>query len=195
MRWRCRFHGWRRSRWRFSFDSVYYLVAASILTGVPDISESGGFYRIDQLAPPPAYHSAGSAANNTLVGDIALKQQLTGDVMSYVSYSRGYSPAAYNTSANLTSNASLVPVSRENIDSFEIGIKGSYLDRRVILNADVFDSIYRDYQIQSYSYAPGVLSPPLTLASAGRAETRGLEVLAEWLATPTTRLTLQRRIH
>ena len=57
--------------------------------------------------------AAGSAANNTLVGDIALKQQLTGDVMSYVSYSRGYSPAAYNTSANLTSNASLVPVSRE----------------------------------------------------------------------------------
>ena len=107
-------------------------------------------YRIDQLAPPPAYHSAASAANNTLVGDIAFKQQLTGDVMSYVSYSRGYSPAAYNTSANLTSNASLVPVSREDIDSFELGIKGSYLDRRVIVNADVFDSIYRHYQIQSF---------------------------------------------
>jgi len=146
-------------------------------------------YRIDQLAPPPAYHSAGSAANNTLVGDIAFKQQLTGDVMSYVSYSRGYSPAAYSTSANLTSNASLVPVSRENIDSFEIGLKGSYLDRSVIVNADVFDSIYRDYQIQSYSYAPGVLSPPLTLASAGRAQTRGLEVQADWLVMPTTRLT------
>ena len=146
-------------------------------------------YRIDQLAPPPAYHSAASAANNTLVGDIAFKQQLTGDVMSYVSYSRGYSPAAYNTSANLTSNASLVPVSREDIDSFEMGIKGSYLDRRVIVNADVFDSIYRHYQIQSYSYTPGVLSPPLTLASAGRAQTRGLEIQADWLATPTTRLT------
>jgi len=145
-------------------------------------------YRIDQLAPPPAYHSAGSTANNTPVGDIAFKQQLTGEVMGYASYSRGYAPAAYNTSAKLTDNASLVPVSRENIDSFEIGTKGSYLDRRVIVNADVFDSIYRDYQIQSYSYAPGVLSPPLTLASAGRAETRGLELQTDWLVTATTRL-------
>ena len=177
--------------------ATYDLYARSTLKVAPSTSLITGLrfnhdvisYRIDQLAPPPAYHSTGSATNNTLVGDIAFKQQLTGDAMSYVSYSRGYSPAAYNTSANLTSNASLVPVSRENIDSFEIGIKGSYLDRRVILNADVFDTIYRDYQIQSYSYAPGVLSPPLTLASAGRAETRGLEVLAEWSATPTTRLT------
>ncbi|MGO9933480.1 MAG: TonB-dependent receptor [Steroidobacteraceae bacterium] len=177
--------------------ATYDLYARSTLKVAPSTSLITGLrfnhdvisYRIDQFAPPPAYHSAGSAANNTVVGDIAFKQQLTGDVMSYVSYSRGYSPAAYNTSANLTSNAPLAPVSRENIDSFEIGIKGSYLDRRLILNADVFDSIYRNYQIQSYSYAPGVLSPPLTLASAGRAETRGLEVLAEWLATPTTRLT------
>jgi iron complex outermembrane recepter protein len=145
-------------------------------------------YRIDQRVPPQPYYSAGSRANNTLVGDIALKQRLTSGVMTYASYSRGYAPAAYNTSANLTSNASLVPVSRENIDSFEIGTKGSYRDGRVIVNADLFDAIYSDYQIQSYSYAPGVLSPPLMLASVGRAETRGLEVLVDWLMTPTTRL-------
>jgi iron complex outermembrane recepter protein len=176
---------------------TYDLYARSTLKVAPSTSLITGLrfnhdvisYRIDQLAPPPAFHSTGSSTNNTLVGDIALKQQWSDELMSYASYSRGYSPAAYNTSANLTSNASLVPVSRTNIDSFEIGIKGSYLDRRVTLNADVFDSIYRDYQIQSYSYEPGVLSPPLTLASAGRAETRGLEVLAEWLATPTVRLT------
>ena len=162
--------------------------SSSVITGVR-FNHDVIRYRIDQLVPQPAYHSAGSAANNTLVGDIAFRQQLTSDVMSYVSYSRGYSPAAYNTAVLLTSNAALAPVPRENIDSFEIGTKGSFLDRRVIVNADVFDSIYRDYQIQSYSYEPGVLSPPLTLASAGRAETRGLELQADWLATPTTQLT------
>jgi iron complex outermembrane receptor protein len=81
-------------------------------------------------------------------------------------------------------------VPRENIDSIEIGTKGSYLDGKIILNADLFDSIYRNYQIQSYSYTPGVLSPPLTLASAGRAQTRGLEFQADWVATPLTQLTL-----
>ncbi|HUA26814.1 MAG TPA: TonB-dependent receptor plug domain-containing protein [Steroidobacteraceae bacterium] len=177
--------------------ATYDLYAHSALHVAPSTSLITGLrfnhdvirYRIDQLVPPQPYHSAGSAANNTLVGDIALKQQVTSNVMAYVSYSRGYSPAAYNTSAQLTSNASLAPVSRENINSFEIGAKGSYLDRRIVLNADLFDAVYRGYQIQSYSYAPGVLSPPLTLASAGRAETRGLELQADWLATPTTELT------
>ena len=177
--------------------ATYDLYARSTLKLVPTTSLITGLrfnhdvisYRIDQLASPPAYRSAGRAANNTVVGDIALKQQLTGDVMSYVSYSRGYSPAAYNTSANLRSNAPLVPVSRENIDSFEIGTKGSYLNGRMILNADLFYTIYRNYQIQSYSYTPGVLSPPLTLASAGRAQTRGLELQADWSATATSRVT------
>jgi iron complex outermembrane recepter protein len=177
--------------------STYDLYGRSTLKVTPSTSLITGLrfdhdiisYRIDQLVSPQPYHSAGSAANTTLVGDIAVKQQLTGDVMSYASYSHGYSPAAYNTSAQLTSNAPLAPVSRENIDSLEIGTKGTYLGDRVILNADVFDSIYKDYQIQSYSYAPGVLSPPLTLASAGRAETRGLELQVNWLATPTTHLT------
>ena len=87
--------------------ATYDLYARSTLKVTPSTSLITGLrfnhdvisYRIDQLAPPQAYHSAGSAANNTLVGDIAFKQQLTSDVMSYVSYSRGYSPAAYNTSA------------------------------------------------------------------------------------------------
>ena len=162
--------------------------AASLIAGLR-VNHDVISYRIDQLAQQQAHHSSGSSTNMTLVGDAAVKLQLTSAVMSYASYSRGYSPAAYNTAQSLTSNAPLAPVSRENIDSFEIGTKGSYLDHKVLLNAALFDTTYRNYQIQSYSYAPGLLSPPLTLASAGRAETRGLEVLADWLVTPTTRLT------
>src|SRR5208283_5388259 len=94
---------------------TYDLYAHSTLKVAPSTSLITGLrfnhdvirYRIDQLVPPPAYHSASSAANDTLVGDIALKQQLTGDVMSYVSYSRGYSPSVYNTAVLLTSNAAL----------------------------------------------------------------------------------------
>ena len=181
-----------------STTSTYDLYARSSLKLTPSIFLINGLrfnhdvigYQINQLVPPQPYHSVGSTANNAVVGDIAIKQRLTAGVMSYVKYSRGYSPSVYNTAAQLTSNASLMPVSRENIDSVEVGTKGSYLDGTMAINADLFDSVYRDYQIQSYSYTPGVLSPPLTLASAGRAETRGLEFQADWLARSTTRLTL-----
>jgi iron complex outermembrane receptor protein len=140
-------------------------------------------------ASPPAYYSQGSSDSNTVVGDIALKQRFTDNLMAYLSYSRGYSPAAYNTSATLSSNDPLVPVQKETINSYELGTKGTYFNHTLILNADLFDTIYNNYQIQSYAYAPGVLTPPLNLQS-GKAETRGAEFSSEWLATPTTRLSL-----
>jgi iron complex outermembrane receptor protein len=141
-------------------------------------------------ASPPVYYSSSSSSSNTVVGDVALKQQFTDNMMAYVSYSRGYSPAAYNTSATLTSNDPLAPVGKESINSYELGTKGSYLNHTLSVNADIFDTIYTDYQIQSYAYAPGALTPPLNLTSVGKAETRGAEVSTEWLATPTTRFSL-----
>ncbi len=136
------------------------------------------------------YYSTGSSSSNTVVGDISLKQQFTDNVMGYLSYSRGYSPAAYNTSAVLFSNATMAPVGKESINSYEIGTKGTYLDRTLTLNADIFDTIYSNYQIQSYSAVPGAITPPLELSSVGKAETRGAEVNVDWLATPLTRLSL-----
>jgi iron complex outermembrane recepter protein len=136
------------------------------------------------------YYSTGSSSQNTLVGDITLKQQFTSNVMGYASYSRGYSPAAYNTSAVLFSNDTMAPVGKESINSYELGVKGTYLDRTLTLNADVFDTIYSNYQIQSYSAVAGAITPPLQLESVGKAETRGVEFNTDWLATNTTRLGL-----
>ena len=141
-------------------------------------------------ASPPAYYSTDSSSQNTPVGDIALKQRFTDNVMGYVSYSRGYSPAAYNTSAVLTSDAGMAPVGKESINSYEIGTKGSYFSHTLNLNADLFNTVYTDYQIQSYAYAPGVITPPLNLTSVGKARTRGAEFASDWLATATTRLSL-----
>ena len=141
-------------------------------------------------ASPPTYYSSSSSSQNTVVGDVAIKQRLTDNVMAYLSYSRGYSPAAYNTSAVLTSNDPLAPVGKESINSYELGVKGSSLNRTLNLNADIFDTVYTDYQIQSYAYAPGVITPPLDLTSVGKARTRGAELAADWLATPLTRLSL-----
>ena len=125
-------------------------------------------YTYDEIvdAITPAYvvgpfYSVGSNSSNTVVGDVSLKQQFTGNVMGYASYSRGYSPAAYDTAAALFSDAALQPVAKESINSFEIGTKGTYLDRTLTLNADIFDTIYTNYQIQTFASVPGAINPPL----------------------------------
>ena len=139
--------------------------------------------------------SSGSSSSNALVGDVSLQQKFTSNSMAYFTYARGYSPEAYNTSAVLYPSPAnpraaipLQPVGQEHINHFELGSKGTYLDRTLTLNADVFDTIYQNYQIQTYSAVANVLTPPLILTSAGKAETRGLEFDTQWAASRHTRL-------
>jgi iron complex outermembrane receptor protein len=142
-------------------------------------------------------YSTGSSSSNALVGDVSLQQQIGADSMAYLTYSRGYSPEVYNTSAVLYPNPSnptqavpLEPVGQEHIDNFEIGTKGTYFDRRLMVNLDAFYTIYKDYQIQTYSAVANVLTPPLILESVGKAQTRGIELDTRWAATDSTRVGL-----
>jgi iron complex outermembrane receptor protein len=176
-----------RSTWKF-------LPTTSLVTGLrfnhDEISNRYNQFVTAGAPPPGTFTSISSDSSNTLVGDVALKQQFTDTVMGYLTYARGYSPAAYNTSAVLGSNLPQTPVGKESINNYELGVKGTYLDRTLTLNADIFNTVYTDYQIQSYAYAPGVITPPLDLTSVGKAQTRGVEISSEWLATPTTRFNL-----
>lgn len=142
-------------------------------------------------------YSTGSSSSNAVVGDISLQRQLAASSMAYFTYSRGYSPEAYNTSAVLypsPSNPSqavpLQPVGQEHIDAFELGTKGTYFDRRLEVNLDGFYDIYKNYQIQTYSAVAGVLTPPLILESVGKAQTHGVELGSRWAATNSTRIGL-----
>jgi iron complex outermembrane receptor protein len=206
-----------RATWKLSDSN-------SLVTGLRFNHDVLGLF-YNQLGQAPyvsPIYTNDSNSSNALVGDIAFKHQFAPDSMGYVSYSRGYSPAAYNTAAtlevyqqttpgqpavncnlptSLTAAPTLAnpnpptclstispPVGQEHIDSFEIGTKGTYFNHKLTLNADVFYTVYTNYQIQSFAYAPGVLTPPLALSSVGKAETKGVELDANWLVTPTTLL-------
>jgi iron complex outermembrane recepter protein len=153
-------------RLRYSYDQVAYT-----------LSQAYG-----------AFHSSGSDKSSAVVGDLGIKHQFSSDVMGYATYTRGYSPKVYNTAAPLTSDLPLSPVGQEHIDSLEIGIKGSYFDRRLTLNVDAFDTKYHDYQINSYTIVPGSVSGVLNIDAAGAAETRGVELGSSWRATDYTNL-------
>jgi len=136
------------------------------------------------------FYSTGSNDSNAVVGDISLQQQFAPDIMGYATYARGYSPKVYNTAAELTSSASLAPVGQEHIDHFELGLKGTFLDHTLTANAALYDTIYKDYQINTYLVQPGQVVGTLDIDAAGKAETRGLEFDTTWLATRLTTLTL-----
>jgi len=157
-------------------------------------------YNYDQLsynygqiangAPPVAALSTGSDNSSAVVGDISVQQQFTPNVMGYATYARGYSPRVYNTAGELTSDAPLTPVGQEHINHFEIGTKGIYLDHSLTLNVAIFDTIYTNYQINTYLVKPGQVVGTLNIDAVGKAETRGVEFDTAWRATNFTTVSL-----
>jgi outer membrane receptor protein involved in Fe transport len=81
---------------------------------------------------------------------VTLQQQFADHIMGYLTYARGYSLAAYNTSQALTpTEPTLGKVQQENIDHFELGTKGTYFDNRMTLNLALFDTKYKTSKSRS----------------------------------------------
>jgi iron complex outermembrane receptor protein len=75
----------------------------------------------------------------------------------------------------------------EHVTAYEIGAKTEWLDRRLRVNGDVFYSDYRDFQINFL--VPDTISDT-KVRNAGKADMKGVEVDATWLATEGLQFTL-----
>lgn len=72
-------------------------------------------------------------------GSASYKHRFTDDLMAYASYGRGFRPGG---TTQFVTAAALAPQYRvyqdETSDSFELGVKSQWLDRRLQVNADIF---------------------------------------------------------
>jgi iron complex outermembrane receptor protein len=155
-------------------------------------------YNSDHLSygysqPDSSVESANSNASSAVVGDISLEQRFNPHTMVYISYARGYAPKVFNTGIYSGGNAvsptgPLPATGQEHIDNFDIGTKGRYWDQRLMVNADLFDTEYNDYQVQSAAAIVGLPAPVEELSSAGKARTRGFELDTALAASDTLRI-------
>jgi iron complex outermembrane receptor protein len=137
-----------------------------------------------------------SANNNTSsagVGDFSVQQKLAAHTMAYFTYARGYAPKVFNTGVYSGGNAAAPPgplgaTGQEHIDHFEIGSKGTYFDQRLMVNAALFHTVYKNYQVQTSAAVPDDPAPVLALSSAGKAKTQGVELDTAFAATDTLRI-------
>jgi iron complex outermembrane recepter protein len=122
--------------------------------------------------PNPAAPQYGSLVKNNVSGLVGLQYAITQDLKSYFKVVRGYKGPQVNPAAN--GNLQSV-IGAEIPTMFELGIKGSSLERRLSWDADIFYSRVHDYQGQSCA-----LNPAGVLACQGQSvpqvTTKGLEV-------------------
>jgi iron complex outermembrane receptor protein len=117
---------------------------------------------------------------------ISLSYNPNDDLNIYASWGRGFKSGGFDMRGDVVLTPTTVNGYKpETIDSWEVGLKGAFLDRTLFLNIAGFYSNYKDQQvtIQVPNVSGGIAS---FVDNAGRAVIYGLEV--EMRAVPTPNL-------
>jgi iron complex outermembrane recepter protein len=150
-------------------DKDYTFRHLSFTPGVPD------------LIPPTRTEVSFSRNNPRAVIDY----RWTSKLMTYVSYATGFRAGGFNGRPfNPTQVVSFEP---ETLDSYELGFKGEWFNRRLRINVAAFRSDYQDIQ-QTIPTVDPTGQPYFAPVNLGRAHITGGEIELE--AEPVSGLTL-----
>jgi iron complex outermembrane recepter protein len=120
----------------------------------------------------------------------SLSYTVSPNVLTYASYSTGFRSGGFNGRANVL-NQDTREIDPEKLTSYEIGIKSSLLDSRLLINAATFYSIFEDIQRPIIGAdVNGLIATIVT--NAAEARLRGAEI--EIAALPFTGLRLDSSI-
>jgi iron complex outermembrane receptor protein len=129
-----------------------------------------------------------SNSDGVITWRAGLQHDFTPDVMGYAMYTRGYKGQAYDlTSALNAAIAAVQPIKAEKSNSYEIGLRSQFADRRITMNLTGFWTNYSNFQAQGI--VPDVTGAAI-LANVGSVRTRGVELESLFRVTDQFRVTL-----
>lgn len=176
----------------FADGRAHLTDALTLIAGVRFTRDELAYYhsRIPSPIAAPGLRTdttgfVGSTDNDNVSGRLGAQYQVTPDIMTYATWSRGYKGPAFNVFFNMNATQRNV-IEPESADSYEIGAKTSFFDNKLILNLAAFDAKYKNYQANNFDTLNGVVITRLT--NAGDVSTQGVE--ADWLVRPTDALTI-----
>jgi iron complex outermembrane receptor protein len=121
----------------------------------------------------PATVFRARTSESNVSGKASIQYELTDDVMAYASYTRGYKGPAYNVFFNLNANGTNV-IEPETVNSYELGLKNSLMNGRLVLNLTAFSARYKNFQANNPDVVAGVVVTRFT--NAGTVSTKGAEL-------------------
>ena len=156
--------------------------------GTEKLSGSAGTYFgtiAGAIIPAPAmtYREAEFKATT---GSANVSYKFTPEIVGYAVYAKGNSPGGFNNGAFATAQYNYSP---QQVDAYEVGVKAQLLNRRLQLNAALFDNTYSDLHLTQNTFVSGALVSRIT--NAGKARGRGLDLDAVGVLSKDWRVGLQ----
>ena len=173
---------------RLNYDDKTAEYDAVISGGLANPTPAQRALQLGILAPQ-AYDAKLDDTN--VSGDINVSYRLTDDVLGYATFARSFKTGGVNLGGLPTDAAgqpalAVATVDPESVDHYEVGLKTSFLDKRVTLNLALFQTEIEDYQTTVINGQVGVLRG--YLANADTVRVRGVE--ADLTARPSERVSL-----
>jgi outer membrane receptor protein involved in Fe transport len=147
-----------------------------------DFTLDGGFRynweqkNLDFLVEDTLNQSKTSAPNDgwaAPTGTIRLTYRFREDTHAFWKYTRGWKPGTYNATGSILTG--VTTADPETIDAFETGLRGSWFEGRLGLDASFFFYSYKDYQIfTAQQFSPG--NPEFVIINANNAQVYGAEL-------------------
>jgi iron complex outermembrane receptor protein len=141
---------------------------------VSDVISQGFFPNID--CADPSFGCQTSQRDNQWTPQVSVEFRPTDDILTYLKYSEGFNSGGFN--ANLYGGIAPLSFGPEEVESWEIGFKSTLMNRRLRLNAAVFDTDYLNKQESFFLASAG----GFVQTNAGAAESNGFEI--EFTALP-----------
>lgn len=160
---------------RYTYETKAGSYNAVDVSDVAPISSLPLAYQASAAALRAGYAPSGGAyeasrSKGTVSWLLSANQDIGDDAHLYASYSRGYKSAGINLVRQ--SRGINIFVEPEKVDSYEIGLKTQFFDRRVQFNTALFWAIDQNYQANLYDVSNRISY----LGNAGKVRSRGVEV-------------------
>jgi iron complex outermembrane receptor protein len=120
-----------------------------------------------QLTAPPV---SASKSDSPILWRTGLQYDFTPDVMAFATATRGYKGGGYDTNIGIPT---LPDVRPEKPTNYEVGLRTSWPQQRLVLNLTAFDTHVKDYQVAARDAA---LGPSVYRIGNGEAKSRGVEL-------------------
>jgi outer membrane receptor protein involved in Fe transport len=131
---------------------------------------------------------------NSFLPRVNLQYRPTDDLQFYAVYSVGNNPGVFNTSqflglAGTGTSLSQRQADEEKLINYELGVKSTWLDNTLLLNAAIFNQQWKDMQFPQTYFAPGGGTTFMVVENRGSSEINGIELESQW--APAENLTLR----